>query len=131
MLPYRRLQEFKPDQHLIVAIAPTGVQVLERKLDLQRASNDAEVTLALRWAQGEWQRRSGVAANRAVLAIDRNAPPELVNRVRNVALQATLWRVVGLARDEDRLVEVLLSPPPERRPNGAAMPTASTPTAAP
>lgn len=127
-LPYRRLLEFKPEQHLVVAVAASGVQVLERKLGPERLSQDADITAALRWALGEWQRRSGVAANRVVLAIDKDAPPDVVNRVRNVALQAALWRVVGLSRDEDRLVELLLSPPPDRRPNGAPMPTAASAT---
>ena len=122
--PWRRLPEFRPDQHLTVRVASNGVGCLERSLDPTTAQSDARVTELLRWALDSWQRRSGVAANRLVLAIDRNSDRDLVSRVRNVALQASLWRVVGLSRDDDQLTELLLSPPPDRRPNGQPMPSA-------
>jgi len=122
--PWRRLAEFRPDQHLTLRVAPNGVGIFERSLDATTAQSDARVTELLRWALDAWQRRSGVAANRLVLAIDRNSDRDLVSRVRNVALQASLWRVVGLSRDGDQLTELLLSPPPDRRPSGQPMPTA-------
>ncbi len=122
--PWRRLTEFRPDQHLTVRVAKNGVSVFERSLDANAAQSDARITELLRWALDAWQRRSGVAANRLVLAIDHRSDRDLVSRVRNVALQASLWRVVGLSRDEDQLTELLLSPPPDRRPSGQPMPSA-------
>lgn len=129
--PYRRLAEFRPDQHLVVRVDNNGVGALERNLDAAAAQEDAKITQLLRWALDQWQRRAGVAANRLVIAPDRAVARELLSRVRNVALQASVWRVVGLSRDEDQLVELLLSPPPDRRPNGAAMPAATTESVAP
>ena len=122
--PWRRLTEFRSDQHLTVRIGAQGVAILERSLDANAAHSDARITELLRWALDQWQKRSGIAANRLILAIDTNAERELIARVRNVALQASLWRVVGLSRDDEYLVELLLSPPPDRRPSGQPMPVA-------
>ncbi len=127
-LPFRKLPAFAPDQQLVVAISAQGVQVLERTLTPEQAGTDQRLSALLRWATDEWQRRSGLAANRLMLAADRSATPMLVAQVREVALGLQPWRVVALARDGDHLVELFLNPPADRRPSGQPMPMAPAAT---
>lgn len=128
-LPFRKLTEFTENQQLVVAISAQGVRLLERRLTADQVQTDERLTELLRWATDQWQRRSGLAANRLVLAADRSAAPMLVAQVRKVALGLQPWRVVALARDGDHLVELSLNPPPDRRPSGQPMPIASGATA--
>lgn len=123
-LPFRKLAELKENQQLVIAVSAQGVRLLEKTLSPEQAETEQRLSELLRWATDQWQRRSGLAANRLVLAADRNAPPMLVAQVREVALALQPWRVVILARDGDHLVELSLNPPPQRRPSGQPMPMA-------
>lgn len=123
-LPFRKLAELKENQQLVIAVSAQGVRLLEKTLSPEQAETEQRLSELLRWATDQWQRRSGLAANRLVLAADRNAPPMLVAQVREVALALQPWRVVILARDGDHLVELSLNPPPQRRPSGQPMPIA-------
>jgi hypothetical protein len=114
-LPYRKLVEFQPERHLVLALTRNGGHVLGQRFDAAN-DDDARLVAVLRQGHDDWQRRSGVAANRLVLAVDAVVPPEVAGRVRRLASEASQWRVVALARDGEVLVEVLLDPPPEQRP---------------
>ncbi len=121
--PLRRLREFDAKRHLVGRLDATSFVLLGTRLDSEALGDDAKVTAVLRSAIEAWQRRSGTAALRLVLAIDRETPAELAARVRRLAMISYTWRVVALARDGDQLVELLLSPRPVMRPE-AATPTA-------
>lgn len=127
-LPFRKLGEFSETSQLILAISTQGVRILERQLTAEQAQTEERLAELLRWATEQWQRRSGLAANRLVLVADRSATPMLVAQVRKTALGLQPWRVVALARDGDHLVELALNPPPDRRPSGQPMPLAASST---
>jgi hypothetical protein len=114
-LPYRKLSDFQPERHLMLALKRDGGQILGQRFD-PSTDDDARLLADLRQGHDDWQRRAGVAANRLVLAVDATVPPEVAGRVRRLASEASQWRVVALARDGEVLVEVLLDPPPEQRP---------------
>lgn len=126
MLPWRRLHELRPDQHLILRVSAAGLGILERTLDAQASLDPQRVTELLRWAVGQWQSRAGVAANRLILAVDADATDETLALVRHAALTAGQWQVVAVARDQEYLVELMLNPPPQRRPDPAAPATAAS-----
>jgi hypothetical protein len=128
-LPFRKAPGAKVDLELTLAVTAQGVRLLERQLTVDQAQTDERLRELLRWGTGQWQQRSGLAAQRLVLAIDRGAPPMLAAQVRQMALGLQPWRVVALARDGDHLVELHLNPPADRRPSGRPMPMAQGPTA--
>lgn len=128
-LPFRKAPGAKVDVELTLAVTGQGVRLLERQLTVDQAQTDDRLRELLRWGTGQWQLRSGLAAQRLVLAIDRGAPPMLAAQVRQIALGLQPWRVVALARDGDHLVELHLNPPADRRPSGRPMPMPQGPTA--
>lgn len=118
-LPHRKLLVFQPDRHLIVAVTAQRVRLFERELTGADLADEAKLTELLRWGLQQWQQRSGLGANRLVLAIGQGTPPELVGRVRRLAMTANTWRVAAVARDGDGLVELMLDPVPAQRPHQA------------
>lgn len=126
-LPFRKVS-VRPDAELILAVNRQGLRLLERQLSAEQGQTDERLRELLRWGTGQWQARSGLAAQRLVLAVDRGAPPMLAAHARQVALGLQPWRVVALARDGDHLVELHLNPPGDRRPSGQPMPQAASPT---
>ena len=115
-LPRRRLREFRVDRQLIVRVDRKTLRVLDSELSVSALVEDAPITTALRQAAQTWGQRSGVAATRLVLAFDKDVDRELAARVRRQAHIASSWRVVALAVEGDELYEVMLDPPPDRRP---------------
>lgn len=128
MLPYRRLTGFEIDKNLVARLDEHSLKLLEREVRDERLDSDDAILTMLRMAAQDYRERAGLEPNRLVLAVDVRVPVELTSRVRQVALKAGQWRVVALARDGEQLVELSLSPPPDRRPSAGA-PAAPTPTA--
>ena len=115
-LPRRRLRQFEIDRQLIVRVDATTLRVLDTTLEVKALVEDEAIVAALRKATQDWGVRSGVAATRLVLAFDRRVDRELAARVRRIAHAASSWRVVAIAVEGDDLYEVMLDPPPGRRP---------------
>lgn len=114
-LPWRTLPAFDPAKALVVRLDPRGLQVLDDRLPADGLT-DAAVRAMLRKASEAWRLRAGVQANRLVLAVDADTPPERMVQLRREALVAAPWRVVALAKDGGALVELALNPPPLQRP---------------
>ena len=112
-LPRRRLRRFVAANHLVVTLRKAQMTILGQEV---AASDTDAVRTSLRRAIESWSARSGVAANRLILAVDKDASPQAASSLRRVAMQAHSWRVVALAREGERLMEVHLSPPGQRRP---------------
>ncbi len=128
MLPYRRLPGFEADKNFVARLDEHALKILDREARDERLDSDDAITTTLRMAAQDYRDRAGLEPNRLVLAVDARVPAELTSRVRKVALKAGQWRVVALARDGEQLVELALSPPPERRPpDPAATPTPTAP----
>ncbi len=127
MLPFRRLTGFEAKKNLVARLDAHSLKILEREVRDERLQFDIAITTTLRSAAQDYRQRAGLEPNRLVLAIDAGVSQELTTRVRKLALQASQWRVVALARDGEQLVELSLSPPPDRR--GADVPAEPTPTA--
>lgn len=115
-LPRRRLRGFQVERQLIVRVDATWLRVLDTELATKTLVEDEPITAALRQAAQAWGQRSGVAATRLVLAFDKDVDRELAARIRRLAHTASSWRVVALAVEGGDLFEVLLDPPPDRRP---------------
>lgn len=117
MLPYRRLAGFDPTRQLIATLNRDGLRMFERTLEPAKLSDEAAMTELLRWGMAQWATRSGTAANRLYLALDASTQVADAARVRRIAMAANTWKVVALARDGEKLVELLLDPPTPRVPN--------------
>ncbi len=115
-LPYRRLREFDPAKNLVLRVTQRGLSILEKALPIEQLQNEQALTEILRWAQGQWATRTGLAPIRLVLVADKSMQPQQMAVLRRVALTTGTWRLVALARDGEVLVELALNPPPERRP---------------
>lgn len=118
-LPYRRLREFDPAKNLVLRVTQRGLSILEKPLPIEQLQNEQALTELLRWAQGQWATRTGLAPIRLVLVADKSMQPQQMAVLRRVALTVGTWRFVALARDGEALVELALNPPPERRPETA------------
>jgi hypothetical protein len=127
MLPFRRLTGFEANKNLVARVDTHGLRILEREVLDERLQFDEAITTTLRMGAQDYRERAGLEPNRLVLAVDAGVSSELTTRIRRLALKASQWRVVALARDGDQLVELSLSPPPDRR--NTAAPTEPTPTA--
>lgn len=115
-LPRRRLPSFDPRQHCVVRLDAEAATLLEARVANSAWSrDDAPLTALLRAGAEEWSRRSGVAAQRVVLAIDAAADRRAAAALRRVAHAARTWRVVMLTREGPDVWEVMLDPPPALR----------------
>lgn len=114
--PHRVLQRFPPDSHLIARLDQRGLLLLDQLLTPAELADDDRLQARMRAAAGQWGRRSGTAATRLYLAFDRQVNAVDAARLRRLAMKSHNWRVVGLARDGDRLLELLLGPAPATRP---------------
>lgn len=114
--PHRILKRFPVDGHLIARLDSRGLLLLGEAVDPQEADDDDELRARLRLAAQAWGERSGTAATRLYLAFDRRVDPVAAARLRRLAMGSHNWRVVGLAREGDQLLELLLGPAPAIRP---------------
>lgn len=126
MLPYRRLTGFEVDKNFVARLDEHALKILDREVRDEFLDSDESVLTALRMAGQDYRERAGLEPNRLTLVIDARVPADLAGRVRRLALKAGQWRLVGLARDGDQLVEISLTPPGDRR--AAPTPDAPTPT---
>lgn len=115
-LPRRRLGSFDPGRNFIAKIHRDGVIIFDTAVSSADLDDDERLEATLRRSAEDYATRAGIAANRVVLVVDRNADRSLATRLRSAAHRARSWRVVALAREEGTLVEVMLDPPPASRP---------------
>ncbi|MSP90228.1 MAG: hypothetical protein EXR79_00245 [Myxococcales bacterium] len=115
-LPWRKLPSLDPGAVLIVVVRADRVDCPVLGLSTTAVDDDVKLTALLRLARAAWEKRSGVAAQRALLVGAPDASSAAVGRVRRLLHTAGAWRVVALARDGAALVEILLDPPPAARP---------------
>jgi hypothetical protein len=113
-LPRRALPGFDVDKALVVTVSAAGAKALGQQLSAAELRESTRTAAFFRTLIESWQRRSGVAANRVVLAFDRNVDSGVATTLRQAAQQAHTWRVVALAREGDRVLELLLDPPGKR-----------------
>ena len=116
MLPYRQLAEFDASKNFVVRLDEHSLRALEREARDERLDSEDAIMTTLRMAAQDYRERAGLEPNRLVIVADARVPMDLTGRVRKVALKAGQWRVVALARDGEKLVELSLSPPPDHRP---------------
>ncbi len=121
--PYRRLRDFDVGRNLVVRLNSKGLDVLQQHVSVADWHDETELRKVLRLAGEQWGQRSGVAATRLYLVVEHGLDARVAGRVRRIAMTSGAWRVVGLARDGDLLMELLLSPAPRQRREG---PTEST-----
>jgi len=126
MLPWRRLRNWRADEHLLVRLSPQGLSAGAASLEAGQASDPARLTA---FFSGLRLPATGPGATRdeLVLALDAQTSPEVLAAVRVTVLEVAPWRVVLLARDGDQLVEVQLNPPRV----GVRLPQAASPAATP
>jgi hypothetical protein len=122
--PYRRLGDFDVGRNLVVRLNHKGLDVLQQHVDVADWHDETELRKVFRLAGEQWAQRSGVTATRLYLVVEHGLDARVAGRVRRIAMTSGTWRVVGLARDGDHLMELLLSPAPRRRREG---PTEVTP----
>ena len=87
------------------------LELLGQKYDVTDA---AAVQAAMRAAVEKWGQRSGVAATRIVLVVEKTADQKAAAALRTSALAAHNWRVVVLAKEAGHVMEVHLNPPRAR-----------------
>ncbi len=111
-LPRRVLKRFDAERALVATLRGDTLHLMGATAPTH---DPAALRALLRRAVEDWGQRSGVAATRLTLAVDRDADRTAASRVRKAALAAHTWFVVALSRDKGRVVEVTLSPPRPRR----------------
>ncbi len=126
MLPWRRLRNWRPDEHLVVRVGAQGLSAGAANLEAGQAA-DPDKLAAFFSALCRPQPSGNLDREELVLALDAQASPEVVAAVRVTVLDVAPWRVVLLARDGEQLVEVQLNPPRA----SARPPQVATPTTAP
>lgn len=114
--PHRVLQRFPVDGHLVARLDHRGLLLLGKLMPPEALADDDQLRARLREAAQAWGQRSGTAATRLYLAFDRRVGAVDAARLRRLAMASHNWRVVGLVRDGDRLMELLLGPAPAARP---------------
>ena len=113
--PRRVLPKFATDKALVVTVTASGLKALGHQLPAAKLEDADALRVFFRMLIDDWEKRAGVAANRVTLAFDRTIARAVAVNVRTAAHDAHSWRVVALAREEDRLMEILLDPPARRR----------------
>lgn len=114
--PQRRLRGFDPERTLHVVRSPAEIRALGATLELAKADDAERLRAFLRALVTSWTKRSGMAARRIVLVVDREVSAQSARALHRAAQQAHSWRVYALMRSKAGLVEVGLDPPPQSRP---------------
>ncbi len=115
--PHRVLHDWTADRHLVASLHGDSLLLLGERLPFESLRDEARLRTVMRSAAERWGTRSGTAATRLVLAIDRQTPPEDAAALRRVAMKSHNWHVVALVREGEQLVEVMLGPAPTKRPH--------------
>ncbi len=107
--PRRKLAELDVDRELLIVATAAGAEALGHKLAADKLDDETALDAYFAKLVIDWEKRAGIPAKRAVLALDRTLPSTRAAVFHRLA-QTPKWSLVVLAREGDDLYELVTKP---------------------